>query len=52
MSVFYKEKKKIGYDVPPVTRKYDNRTNENMVIADGWWNHDGCFIFKFGISSK
>lgn len=36
--------------LPPVTKKYDNNTNENTVIADGFWNHDGCFIFKFGTS--
>lgn len=36
--------------LPPVTKKYESKTSENMVIADGWWNHDGCFIFKFGTS--
>lgn len=37
--------------LPPVTKKYESNTNENTVIADGWWNHDGVLIFKFGTSS-
>ena len=36
---------------PPVTIKYDNRTIEKTVIAEGWWNHVGFFIFKLGTSN-
>lgn len=38
--------------IPPVTKKYENSTNENTVIADGMCSHVGCFIFKLGTSSS
>ncbi len=38
------------FKVPPQTIKYDNRTKANTVIADGWWNHDGFLIFRWGTS--
>lgn len=37
--------------IPPVTKKYESRTIEKMVIADGWCNHEGCLILKFGTSN-
>lgn len=35
---------------PPVTKKYERSTNENVVIAEGAWSHVGFFILMFGIS--
>lgn len=40
-----------GVYLPPVTKKYDNNTNENIDIADGLWNHVGRLIFMFGTSN-
>jgi hypothetical protein len=39
-----------SYMIPPVTRKYDNNTMQNIVFADGIGT-DIFFIFKFGGSS-
>lgn len=36
--------------LPPVTRKYENRTMENMTIADGCFTHPGRFNLRFGTS--
>lgn len=36
--------------LPPVTKKYDKRTIENINIADGCFTHPGLFSFRFGTS--
>lgn len=35
---------------PPVTKKYENKTNVKTVMGDGCLSHEGCFIFKLGTS--
>ena len=41
---------KITEILPPVTKKYDKRTIENINIADGCFTHPGLFSFRFGTS--